>query len=218
MRRYHILRANDALDDITWARPKIARPDDLNDPFEPLAAELFDKSMRRAFAEMRAEVARARGVPLQPPLAQSSAVESQRGPIPRCLLRIRCSGREVCAGFVRCQAPTKYCAQTSGGLGCVARTDDVETSNHEVPRLTVPRLSSGVPRARYDRSRQWALFRRLWPRPCVEDGNTWLRFVGQAVDFFSACRPKYTRVKIFVSRLAFRTFNVVERKGSTIAV
>ncbi len=48
MRLYHLTSANYALSNIALCQLKIARLDDLNDPFELLAAELSDREFRKA--------------------------------------------------------------------------------------------------------------------------------------------------------------------------
>lgn len=53
MRVYHFLDAKWAEDDLSKRRLKISRFDDLNDPFELLAPELKERSVRQAFQALR---------------------------------------------------------------------------------------------------------------------------------------------------------------------
>lgn len=55
---YHFLSSQYALDDLRKRRLKIARFDDMNDPFELLALELGDKKLRRPYREFIGEMAR----------------------------------------------------------------------------------------------------------------------------------------------------------------
>ena len=50
---YHFLAAHWAEDDLARSRLKISRFDDLNDPFELLAPELGDRTVREAFQAVR---------------------------------------------------------------------------------------------------------------------------------------------------------------------
>jgi hypothetical protein len=62
MRVYHFVNAVHGLDDIKQRRLKIATLHDLNDPFELLALNLSDAAVRRAFAAMKGELSRTRGL------------------------------------------------------------------------------------------------------------------------------------------------------------
>ena len=59
---YHFLAAHWAEDDLARCRLKISRFDDLNDPFELLAAELGDRTVRKAFQTLRDDMCARRGV------------------------------------------------------------------------------------------------------------------------------------------------------------
>ena len=62
MRVYNFLAARWAEDDLTKGRIKISRFDDLNDPFELLAAQLRSRDVRRAFDAVRDHMCAKRGV------------------------------------------------------------------------------------------------------------------------------------------------------------
>lgn len=59
---YHFLSSQYALEDLERRRLKIAQFDDMNDPFELLALELSDKTLRRPYREFVCEMARNYGV------------------------------------------------------------------------------------------------------------------------------------------------------------
>jgi hypothetical protein len=61
MRVYHILPAKYAIEDLERRRLKIARLDDLNDPFELMSCELPTPAHREAFQHYKASVARRYG-------------------------------------------------------------------------------------------------------------------------------------------------------------
>lgn len=56
MRVYHFTSAKYGLEDIQFQRLKISRFNELNDPFELLAADLLDKRHREAFAKFKKQV------------------------------------------------------------------------------------------------------------------------------------------------------------------
>ena len=56
MRVYHFTSAKYAIDDIKRKRLKVSRFNELNDPFELLAADLLDPKHRQAFANFKNEV------------------------------------------------------------------------------------------------------------------------------------------------------------------
>ena len=56
MRVYHFANAKYALEDIQHQRLKISRFNELNDPFELLAADLLDKRHREAFARFKNQI------------------------------------------------------------------------------------------------------------------------------------------------------------------
>ncbi len=62
VRAYHFLPAHHALNDLRHRRLKIARLDELNDPFELWAVAQPDRRLRRAFRETKDEMARRFGV------------------------------------------------------------------------------------------------------------------------------------------------------------
>ena len=62
MRVYHFVPADYGLQDIEKRHLKIALLDELNDPFEWLAAETSDKDKRRAIQKTKDEQARVRGL------------------------------------------------------------------------------------------------------------------------------------------------------------
>src|SRR3954469_14900898 len=61
-RAYHFLPTEYALDDLRHRRLKIARLDELNDPFELWAIAQRDRKLRRAFRETKDEMARRFGM------------------------------------------------------------------------------------------------------------------------------------------------------------
>lgn len=61
-RAYHLLTSHYALDDLRHRRLKIARLDELNDPFELWAIAQPDGHLRRAFRQTKEEMARRFGV------------------------------------------------------------------------------------------------------------------------------------------------------------
>jgi hypothetical protein len=62
MRVYHFLTQQYAIDDLAKRRLKVARLDDLNDPFELAALELSDREMRRAYRGFARQMAKKFGV------------------------------------------------------------------------------------------------------------------------------------------------------------
>jgi hypothetical protein len=56
MRVYHFTSTKHAVDDIKYKRLKVSRFNELNDPFELLAADLLDPRHRQAFANLKNEV------------------------------------------------------------------------------------------------------------------------------------------------------------------
>jgi hypothetical protein len=62
MRVYHFTSAKYALEDIQLQRLKISRFNELNDPFELLAADLLDKRHRVAFAKFKKQVNEKAGI------------------------------------------------------------------------------------------------------------------------------------------------------------
>ena len=62
VRVYHFVTQQYAIDDLAKQRLKVARLDDLNDPFELAALELSDRGMRRAYRAFAREMAEKFGV------------------------------------------------------------------------------------------------------------------------------------------------------------
>ena len=62
MRVFHLLPASFGISDIALSRIKIARYDDLNDPFELLATELAERELRKAVAAMKKEFNETMGI------------------------------------------------------------------------------------------------------------------------------------------------------------
>ena len=62
MRLYHFLNANHGLDNIKRRRLKVARINELNDPFEFAGVNFSDKSTRDAFKRMKNEMNEQRGL------------------------------------------------------------------------------------------------------------------------------------------------------------
>jgi len=62
MRVYKFLPADHALEDISKRRIKIAQFQDLNDPFELLAPDLSDKSMRKVFRAFKKVMEQSNGI------------------------------------------------------------------------------------------------------------------------------------------------------------
>ena len=62
MRLYHFLDEKFGLSDIRLRRLKIARIEELNDPFEFASVNLQNEAIRRAFGRMKAEMATKRGL------------------------------------------------------------------------------------------------------------------------------------------------------------
>ena|ERR1700730_4725458 len=62
IRAYHFLSAHYALDDLRHRRLKIARLDDLNDPFDLWAVAQPDPQLRKGIRESNAELARSFGM------------------------------------------------------------------------------------------------------------------------------------------------------------
>lgn len=62
MRLYHFLNAQHGLDNIKHRRLKIARINELNDPFEFASVTFGDKSIRDAFRKMKREMHEQRGL------------------------------------------------------------------------------------------------------------------------------------------------------------
>jgi hypothetical protein len=61
-RVYHFLDAHYGLDDVERRRLKISRIEDLNDPFELLALDLSDATVRSSFAQTRKVLSETKGV------------------------------------------------------------------------------------------------------------------------------------------------------------
>jgi hypothetical protein len=59
---YHFTSAEHAISNIANKRIKVAELDKLNDPFELLAVDTRDKSLRRAFRMMKSELAGTKGI------------------------------------------------------------------------------------------------------------------------------------------------------------
>jgi hypothetical protein len=62
MRVYHLCQANHAISNISLSRLKISRFHDLNDPFELLAGDLTDESLRAATESFKDEFDRTKGI------------------------------------------------------------------------------------------------------------------------------------------------------------
>lgn len=62
MRVYHLCHANHAISNISLRRLKISRFHDLNDPFELMAGDLTDTSLRAATERFKDEFDRTRGI------------------------------------------------------------------------------------------------------------------------------------------------------------
>lgn len=62
MRIYHLLSSEHAISNIELNRMKIARYDDLNDPFELMASDLSNKEMRRAVGVLKNHFHKNRGL------------------------------------------------------------------------------------------------------------------------------------------------------------
>lgn len=62
MRIYHLLSSEHALSNIKHMRMKVARYEDLNDPFELMASELSDKDIRRAVSTLKSHFNNNRGL------------------------------------------------------------------------------------------------------------------------------------------------------------
>lgn len=62
MRVYHLCHANHAISNISLGRLKISRFHDLNDPFELLAGDLTDTSLRAATESFKDEFDRTKGI------------------------------------------------------------------------------------------------------------------------------------------------------------
>jgi Protein of unknown function (DUF2971) len=62
MRVYHFINEEYGLKDLHRRRLKVSRIEDLNDPFELLAADLSDRDLRRAFQATRRQLAQRSGM------------------------------------------------------------------------------------------------------------------------------------------------------------
>ncbi|WP_456473420.1 DUF2971 domain-containing protein [Desulfolithobacter sp.] len=62
MRVYHLLSAEFGISDIALSRIKIARYDDLNDPFELLAGEISERELRNAVSAMKKDFNETKGL------------------------------------------------------------------------------------------------------------------------------------------------------------
>jgi len=219
MRLYHFLGADHALGDLKQGRLKIARLDDLNDPFELLAAELRDKAMRRLFTETRAEIARTRGVLCfsrgwRNPLMWSHYADRHRGV---------CLGFDVPSGkFARIAYDAKRLPDILPKLlaGPIASQEQtmlklLTTKFRDWKYEDEVRVFTTLDTVDPVNGLYFADFGDELVLKTVVLGS---RFAGQAAEFVNACRGKYNGAKVFTARLAFRTFNIVERKGSAIVV
>lgn len=219
MRLYQFLRANDALDDLQRQRLKISRLDELNDPFELLAADLRDKAMRRAFEATRAELVQRYGVLCfsrgwRNPVMWSHYADRHRG---------------ICLAF---EVPTAKFA----------------SMNYDAKRLpdVLPKLLTGTTEAQEQmmlrllttKFRDWKYEDEVRVFSALEtvDSATGFyfadfgddlilkvvilgpRFKGRASDVANQCRDKYRGIKVFKARLAFRTYSIIETRGSAIVV
>jgi hypothetical protein len=62
LRVYHFLNSKYGLENVRRKRLKIARLDDLNDPFELLSPELSDSKLRVAFESVKTQLSKNRGI------------------------------------------------------------------------------------------------------------------------------------------------------------
>jgi hypothetical protein len=219
MRLYQFLRASHALDDLQRQRLKISRLHELNDPFELLAADLRDKAMRRAFEATRAGLVERFGVLCfsrgwRNPVMWSHYADRHRG---------------VCLGF---DVPT----------------GKFSPMNYDAKRLpdVLPKLLTGTAQAQENmmlrllttKFRDWKYEDEVRVFSVLDDvdpatgfyfsafGDDLIlrtvilgpRFEGRVGDVADRCRGRYDSVKIFRARLAFRTYNIVEMRGSAVVV
>lgn len=219
MRLYHFLKAEHALDDLQRRRLKISSLDDLNDPFELLGADLGDKAMRRAFQETRTELAQQCGVLCfsrrwRNPLMWSHYADRHRG---------------IYLGF---DVPSGKCATMNYDA---TRLPDVLpkllTGGDEAQEQTMCRLLTTKFRDwKYeDEVRVFSSLETVDPVTgyCFADFNDSLvlkavilgpRCERRVGDIADQCRGRYPGVRVFAARLAFRSFSIVERRGSAVVV
>lgn len=106
VRAYHLLSSHYALDNLRRRRLKIARLDDLNDPFDLWTLAQPDRKLRTALRLFRREVTQTFGmVWLQHGVEQSSPLESLRRPPSRGGARLRPRSNKVQEGQI-CQGET----------------------------------------------------------------------------------------------------------------
>lgn len=219
MRLYHFLKEEHALDDLKRRRLKISRLDELNDPFELLGADLGDKTTRRAFQTMRAELAQQCGVlcfsrSWRSPVMWSHYADRHRG---------ICLGFEVPTGKF---ATMNYDAKRLPDVLPKLLTGGSEAQEQAMLRLLTTKFSG------WKYENEVRVFSSLetidadtgYP---FTDFNANLRLKTVILgprckhpveEIAAQCRGRYPGVKIVAARLAFRSFRIVERYGSAVVV
>ncbi len=219
MRLYHFLRASDALDDLQRQRLKISRLHEMNDPFELLAADLRDKSMRRAFQETRAELMKKFGVLCfsrgwRNPVMWSHYADRHRG---------------ICLAFDVPSdkfSPMLYDAKRLPDVLPKVLSGTAQAQEQMMLRLLTTkfedwkyedevRVFSDLETADPATGFYFSDFGRDLTLREVILGP---RFEGRLSDAADQCRGRYPGIKIFNARLSFRTYSIVERRGSAVVV
>jgi hypothetical protein len=215
MRCYKLMDARFALDALANRRLKISTLKDLNDPFELLAADLRSASHRRAFEQFRHRLAEQSGVlcfstSWRSPMLWSHYAEKHFG---------------VCLGF---EVPDSHLARVryeARRLPDVAATL-LAANDDEKTKLGLRLLTTKYAEWKYEREVRvfttlsdpdpttglffTAIGRSLALREIVFGP----RFISPTEPFAEAARQITSDVEVLQARLAFKSFAVVEKKGS----
>ena len=216
MRVYNFLAAHWAEDDLAKGRIKISRFDDLNDPFELLAAQLRSKDVRKAFGALRDHMCANRGVLCfsrgwHNPLLWSHYGDKHRG---------------ICLGFDVPDAHIVHVSYNSnrllaaaskllgGGPGAQAlmstllRTKYLDWKYENEVRVFTTLDDVDAATGHY--------FKGFGLDMQLREMILGARFSGSAAAIAAVARKRNPRISIIQSRLAFKSFRVVRNRSKIV--
>lgn len=215
MRLYHFTNAKFGIDDIVKRRLKVARIEDLNDPFETFAATLSDRDVRTAFQETRRNLSDAFGFLCfserwQNPVQWSHYADSHRG---------------VCLGF---DIPERLTAKIAYSSRRIALTADTirDVMNDDAFRLKA--AMTKYSHWSYEKERRCV----VELRSAIPEGNLFFIEFGDALglrEVIVGVRCALTRigvadalgdlapdVNVFQGPLAFRSFRIIRQRSAAL--
>ena len=215
MRVYNFLAAEWAEDDLVKRRIKISRFDDLNDPFELLAAQLRSKDVRRAFGALRDHMCANRGVLCfsrgwHNPLLWSHYADKHRG---------------ICLGF---DVPDVHIVHVSyNSTRLLAAASKLLGGGPEAETLMSTLLRTKFRDWKYEKEVRifttledvdptGHYFKDFGPDMRLREVILGPRFSGSVATIVGLARKNSSRVPVIQSRLAFKSFRVVRNRSKVV--